>query len=141
MKPEVKQFSTTVGSQTYTFETGKLAGQAGGAVTFGSGDNIVFSTATMGGVREGIDYFPLSVDYEERMYAGGKIPGSFFRREGRAHTEAILTARLLFQYSFANGRSVPPFCVTSYCRCDNLLRSSASGGLVKVFMINLLYLK
>ena len=94
MKPEAKQFSTTVGSQTYTFETGKLAGQAGGAVTFGSGDNIVFSTATMGGVREGIDYFPLSVDYEERMYAGGKIPGSFFRREGRAHTEAILTARL-----------------------------------------------
>ncbi|HKJ37968.1 MAG TPA: polyribonucleotide nucleotidyltransferase, partial [Anaerolineales bacterium] len=94
MKPEVKQYSTTVGNQTYTFETGKLAGQAGGAVTFGSGDNIVFSTATMGGVREGIDYFPLSVDYEERMYAGGKIPGSFFRREGRAHTEAILTARL-----------------------------------------------
>ena len=94
MKPEVKQYSTTVGRQTYTFETGKLAGQAGGAVTFGSGDNIVFATATMGGVREGIDYFPLSVDYEERMYAGGKIPGSFFRREGRAHTEAILTARL-----------------------------------------------
>jgi polyribonucleotide nucleotidyltransferase len=94
MKPDVKQYSTTVGSQTYTFETGKLAGQAGGAVTFGTGDNIVFATATMGGVREGIDYFPLSVDYEERMYAGGKIPGSFFRREGRAHTEAILTARL-----------------------------------------------
>jgi polyribonucleotide nucleotidyltransferase len=94
MKPEVKQYSTTVGRQTYTFETGKLAGQAGGAVTFGTGDNIVFATATMGGVREGIDYFPLSVDYEERMYAGGKIPGSFFRREGRAHTEAILTARL-----------------------------------------------
>ncbi|HSG46029.1 MAG TPA: polyribonucleotide nucleotidyltransferase [Anaerolineales bacterium] len=94
MKPEVKQFSTTVGGQTYTFETGKLAAQAGGAVTFGTGDNIVFSTATMGGIREGIDYFPLSVDYEERMYAGGKIPGSFFRREGRAHTEAILTARL-----------------------------------------------
>ena len=94
MKPEAKQFSTTVGSQTYTFETGKLASQAGGAVTFRTGDNIVFATATMGGIREGIDYFPLSVDYEERMYAGGKIPGSFFRREGRAHTEAILTARL-----------------------------------------------
>ncbi|HEY5728583.1 MAG TPA: polyribonucleotide nucleotidyltransferase [Anaerolineales bacterium] len=94
MKPESKKYSTTVGNQTYTFETGKLAGQAGGAVTFGAGDNIVFATATMGGVREGIDYFPLSVDYEERLYAGGKIPGSFFRREGRAHTEAILTARL-----------------------------------------------
>ena len=94
MKPESKKYSTTVGNQTYTFETGKLAGQAGGAVTFGSGDNIVFATATMGDVREGIDFFPLSVDYEERLYAGGKIPGSFFRREGRAHTEAILTARL-----------------------------------------------
>ena len=94
MKPESKKYSTTVGNQTYTFETGKLAGQAGGAVTFGTGDNIVFATATMGGVREGIDFFPLSVDYEERLYAGGKIPGSFFRREGRAHTEAILTARL-----------------------------------------------
>jgi len=94
MKPESKKYSTTVGGQTYTFETGKLAGQAGGAVTFGSGDNIVFATATMGGVREGIDFFPLSVEYEERMYAGGKIPGSFFRREGRANTDAILTARL-----------------------------------------------
>ena len=94
MKPEVKQYSTTVGDQTFTFETGKLAAQAGGAVTIRVGDNIIFATATMGGVRDGIDYFPLSVDYEERMYAGGKIPGSFFRREGRAHTEAILTARL-----------------------------------------------
>ncbi len=94
MKPESKKFSTTVGTQTYTFETGKLAGQAGGAVTFGTSEAIVFATATMGGVREGIDFFPLSVDYEERLYAGGKIPGSFFRREGRAPTEAILTARL-----------------------------------------------
>jgi polyribonucleotide nucleotidyltransferase len=94
MKPESKKYSTTIGNQTYTFETGKLAGQAGGAVTFGTSENIVFATATMGGVRDGIDFFPLSVDYEERLYAGGKIPGSFFRREGRAHTEAILTARL-----------------------------------------------
>ena len=94
MKPESKKYSATVGTQTLTFETGKLAGQAGGAVTFGTNENIVFATATMGGVRDGIDFFPLSVDYEERLYAGGKIPGSFFRREGRAHTEAILTARL-----------------------------------------------
>ena len=53
-----------------------MAAQAGGAVTFGVEDSIVFAAATMGGVREGIDFFPLSVDYEERMYAGGKIPGS-----------------------------------------------------------------
>jgi polyribonucleotide nucleotidyltransferase len=94
MKPESKKYSTTVGTQTLTFETGKLAGQAGGAVTFGTSECIVFAAATMGGVREGIDFFPLSVEYEERLYAGGKIPGSFFRREGRASTESILTARL-----------------------------------------------
>lgn len=94
MKPETKTYTTTVGTQTVTFETGKLAGQAGGAVTARIGDSIVFASATMGGVREGIDFFPLSVEYEERLYASGKIPGSFFRREGRPGTEAILTARL-----------------------------------------------
>lgn len=94
MKPETKTYTTTVGDQTVTIETGKLASQAGGAVTIRLGDSIVFASATMGGVREGIDFFPLSVEYEERLYASGKIPGSFFRREGRPGTEAILTARL-----------------------------------------------
>lgn len=89
MKPESKRYTTTVGTRTVTFETGKLAGQAGGAVTVGIGDAIIFAAATMGGVREGIDFFPLSVEYEERLYAGGKIPGSFFRREGRPSTDAI----------------------------------------------------
>lgn len=94
MKPESKKYSTVIGNQTLTFETGKLAGQAGGAVTFGTSEAIVFAAATMGEVREGIDFFPLQVEYEERLYAGGKIPGSYFRREGRPSTEAILTARL-----------------------------------------------
>jgi polyribonucleotide nucleotidyltransferase len=94
MKPEVKRYSTVVGTRTFTFETGTLAAQAGGAVTFGVEDSIVFAAATMSGVREGIDFFPLSVDFEERMYAGGKIPGSFFRREGRASTDSILVSRL-----------------------------------------------
>ncbi len=94
MKPELKRYSATVGSRVHTFETGTLAAQAGGAVTFGVGESIVFAAATMGGVRDGIDFFPLSVDFEERMYAGGKIPGSFFRREGRASTDAILVSRL-----------------------------------------------
>jgi polyribonucleotide nucleotidyltransferase len=94
MKPEVKRYTAMVGSRDISIETGKLAAQAGGAVTVQLGDSIVFAAATMGGVREGIDFFPLSVDYEERMYAGGKIPGSFFRREGRPSTDAILTARL-----------------------------------------------
>jgi polyribonucleotide nucleotidyltransferase len=94
MKPELKRYSAVVGTRTFTFETGTLAAQAGGAVTFGVEDSIVFAAATMGGVREGIDFFPLSVDFEERMYAGGKIPGSFFRREGRASTDSILVSRL-----------------------------------------------
>ena len=120
MKPESKKYSTTVGSHVLTFETGKLAGQAGGAVTFGTPESIVFAAATMGGVREGIDFFPLSVEYEERLYAGGRIPGSFFRREGRPGTEAILTARLtdrplrpLFQDGMRNEVQVIMFSLSS----------------------------
>src|SRR6266498_3008614 len=120
MKPESKKYTATVGRNTLTFETGKLAGQAGGAVTFGTNEAIVFAAATMGGVREGIDFFPLSVEYEERLYAGGKIPGSFFRREGRPGTEAILTARLtdrplrpLFQHGMRNEVQVIMFSLSS----------------------------
>lgn len=95
MEPQARQFTTTVGDKSFTFETGKLAGQAGGAVTVQVGGTLVFASATMSSdVRPGIDFFPLTVDYEERMYAGGRIPGSFFRREGRPTEEAILTARL-----------------------------------------------
>jgi polyribonucleotide nucleotidyltransferase len=95
MKPESKQFQATIGSKVFTFETGKLAAQAGGSVTLRLGDTVMFAAATMSPeVRSGIDFFPLTVDYEERMYAGGRIPGSFFRREGRPTEEAILTARL-----------------------------------------------
>jgi polyribonucleotide nucleotidyltransferase len=84
MQPESKQVTATVGSHQITIETGKLAGQAGGSVTIRLGDSMIFAAATMANTaREGIDFFPLTVDYEERMYAGGRIPGSFFRREGR----------------------------------------------------------
>jgi polyribonucleotide nucleotidyltransferase len=120
MKPESKKYSATVGNQVVTFETGKLAGQAGGAVTFGTPESIVFAAATMGGVREGIDFFPLQVEYEERLYAGGRIPGSFFRREGRPGTEAILVARLtdrplrpLFQDGMRNEVQVIMFSLSS----------------------------
>ncbi len=95
MKPEAKQFQAVVGGKTVLFETGKLAGQAGGAVTVQLGETMIFAAATMSPeVRPGIDFFPLTVDYEERMYAGGRIPGSFFRREGRPSEDAILVARL-----------------------------------------------
>lgn len=96
MKPEVKQYTAMVGGKAVVFETGKLAGQAGGAVTIRLGDSLLFGSATMNNTpREGQDFFPLTVDYEERMYAGGRIPGSFFRREGRASTDAILVSRLV----------------------------------------------
>ncbi|MEA4812478.1 MAG: polyribonucleotide nucleotidyltransferase [Anaerolineaceae bacterium] len=94
MKPVARYFTTKIGDKEVTFETGRLARQAGGSVTLRQGDTIVFAAATMGGLREGQDFFPLTVDYEERMYAGGRIPGSFFRREGRPSTEATLVARL-----------------------------------------------
>jgi polyribonucleotide nucleotidyltransferase len=82
--------------RTLSFETGKLAGQADGAVVARLGDTVVLVTATAARkVREGADFFPLTVDIEERMYAAGKIPGSFFRREGRASDQAILTCRLI----------------------------------------------
>src|SRR5512138_591555 len=120
MTPELKRYTTTVGARSVTFETGKLAAQAGGAVTVGIGDAIIFAAATMGGVREGIDFFPLSVEYEERLYAGGKIPGSFFRREGRPSTDAILTARLtdrplrpLFQHGMRNEVQVMMFSLSA----------------------------
>lgn len=120
MKPDVKRYSATVGEHTITIETGKLAHQAGGAATIQLADSIVFAAATMGGVRDGIDFFPLSVEYEERLYAGGKIPGSFFRREGRPSTEAILTARLtdrplrpLFAHGMRNEVQVMMFTLSS----------------------------
>ncbi len=90
-----KLFTTRVGNNDVTFATGKLAELAGAAVTIRVGDCVLLATATMSKmVREGLDFFPLSVEYEEKMYAAGKIPGGFYRREGRPTTEAILTARL-----------------------------------------------
>jgi polyribonucleotide nucleotidyltransferase len=93
--------------KTLSFETGKLAQQSQGAVVAQIGDTTVLVTANAEKkVREGIDFFPLTVDVEERMYAAGKIPGSFFRREGRPTDNAILTCRLIdrpLRPSFAEG--------------------------------------
>jgi polyribonucleotide nucleotidyltransferase len=88
-------FEAMIGEQRIVVETGKLAQQASGAVTVRCGDTMLFTAVTMSrSVREGIDFFPLTVDYEARLYAAGRIPGSFFRREGRPGENAILTARL-----------------------------------------------
>ena len=82
------------GGRTLTLETGKLAGLAGGAVTLRYGDSMVLGTANRSEPRPGLDFFPLTVDFEERMYAAGKIPGGFIKREGRASEAATLAARL-----------------------------------------------
>ena len=83
-----------LGGRTLTLETGKLAGLAGGAVTARYGDSLVLGTANRSDPRPGLDFFPLTVDFEERMYAAGKIPGGFIKREGRSSEQAILAARL-----------------------------------------------
>ena len=86
----------TFAGRQLVVETGKLAGQASGSVTVTFGQTIILATATMSkGPRDGIDFLPLTVDYEERLYAAGKIPGSYQRREGRARDEAILSGRLV----------------------------------------------
>ncbi len=87
--------SVEIGGKEISFESGKLAKQADGAVVVRSGDTVVMGTAQgRTEAREGADFFPLTVDIEERMYAAGKIPGGFFKREGRPTERAILTARM-----------------------------------------------
>ena len=90
------QVSVQIGTQEISFETGHLAKQADGAVVVRGGDAMVLATAQgRAEAREGADFFPLTVDVEERMYAAGKIPGGFFKREGRPTERAILTARMI----------------------------------------------
>jgi polyribonucleotide nucleotidyltransferase len=91
---EVHEVSVEIGGRQIVFETGRLAKQASGAVLVAAGDTRVLSTATAGNLRD-IDFMPLTVDVEERMYAAGKIPGSFFKREGRAGESATLIARMI----------------------------------------------
>ena len=92
----VTNVTCEIGGKEIKFETGKLALQASGAVVVTSGEtNVLVTTVANKTVREGIDFFPLTVDVEERMYAAGKIPGGFFRREGRATENAILACRLI----------------------------------------------
>jgi polyribonucleotide nucleotidyltransferase len=90
----VTRVSVEIAGSEISFETGRMAKQASGAVVVRQGDTMVLSTATAGGQRD-VDFLPLTVDVEERMYAAGKIPGSFFKREGRSGEKATLTARMI----------------------------------------------
>src|SRR3954462_2089106 len=91
---EVHRVAVEIGGTEIAFETGKMAKQASGAVVVRQGDTMVLSTATAGNLRD-VDFLPLTVDVEERMYAAGKIPGSFFKREGRAGEKGTLVARMI----------------------------------------------
>jgi len=90
----VTTVSVEIRGSEISFETGRMAKQAGGAVVVRQGDTMVLATATVGNLRD-VDFLPLTVDVEERMYAAGKIPGSFFKREGRAGEKGTLTARMI----------------------------------------------
>ena len=92
----MQSFEMQLGGRTFTVETGKMAKQANGAVLVRYGETVVLVTATASDEpREGVDFFPLTVDYEEKMYAVGKIPGGFIKREGRPGESAILCSRLI----------------------------------------------
>ena len=130
---------TQIGSKPMILETGKFAEQAGGAVTVRYGDTVVLATATASKApREGIDFFPLTVDFEERLYAAGKIPGSFPRREGRPSEYGILTGRLvdrplrpLFPKGFRNDVQiiVTPLSADQENDADVLAINGASAAL------------
>ena len=90
-----EQVSLEVGGRTLTFETGKMARQAHGAVVARYGDTVILATACMDSKAAEKDFLPLTVDYREYTYAAGKIPGGFFKREGRPSEKEILTSRLI----------------------------------------------
>ena len=131
-------FQRDVGRDVVSIETGKLAQKANGSVVVSNGDNVLLVTATMANPREGIDFFPLTIDVEERHYARGKIPGSFFRREGRPSTFSILIARLtdrpirpLFPKGFRNEVQIiiTPLSLDMETPYDTLAVTAASAAL------------
>ena len=96
MSKEFKSFSMELAGRTLTVEIGRVCAQANGAALMHYGDTVVLSTATSSKQpREGIDFFPLSVEYNERQYAVGKIPGGFMKREGKPSENAVLTDRVI----------------------------------------------
>src|SRR5438034_11573105 len=128
-----------LGGRALAVQVGKLAKQAGGAVTLRVGDTIVLGVATMSeDERQGIDFFPLTCDYEERMYSVGKIPGGFYKREGRPGERGVLTSRLmdrplrpLFPYGMRNDVQVIalPMSVTMDNPPDIVAINAASAAL------------
>src|SRR5687767_6565926 len=137
MTDGVSRVSLEIGGTEIEFETGKLAKQASGSVVGTAGETQVLCTATAGNLREA-DFLPLTVDVEERMYAAGKIPGSFFKREGRPSEKGILTARMidrpirpLFPKGWHNETQIvaTPMCIDHVHPYDILAMNGASAAL------------
>jgi len=127
MKPEPQSVSVQLsGGKNITFETGKLAKQAHGSAVVRMADNVILATATANQEpREGIDFFPLTVDYREYTYAGGRIPGGFIKREGRPSEREILTSRQidrpirpLFPEGFRGETQIIAFCLSADTQND-----------------------
>src|SRR3954447_20771336 len=134
---EVHRVSVEVGGSEITFETGRLAKQASGSVVVSAGETMVLGTATAGNPRD-VDFLPLTVDVEERMYAAGKIPGSFFKREGRPSEKGILTARMIDRpirplfpkgWTYETQVVATPMCVDHVVPYDILAMNGASAAL------------
>ncbi|HVF53572.1 MAG TPA: polyribonucleotide nucleotidyltransferase, partial [Actinomycetota bacterium] len=122
MSLEATTVERKIGDQVFRFETGRLARLAGGAVLASVGESTVLATGTSSNPRGDADFFPLTIDVEERMYAAGKIPGGFFRREGRASEKAILNARLIdrpIRPAFPDGFRHEVHCVVTVMAVDN----------------------
>src|SRR5438445_4203765 len=122
MKPEATKISVEIaGGKQLSIETGKLAKQAGGSAVVRFGENVVFAAATSNPEpRTGIDFFPLTVDYREYTYAGGRIPGGFIKREGRMSEKETLTSRMidrpnrpLFPEGFRNETQIIAFVLSA----------------------------
>src|SRR5512134_3159127 len=134
---DVTRVSVDVGGEEISFETGKLARQASGAAVVRCGDTMVLCTATAGNDRD-VDFLPLTVDVEEKHYAAGKIPGSFFRREARSGEKATLTARMIDRpirplfpkgYHYETQIVATPFSVDGVNPYDILAMNGASAAL------------
>jgi polyribonucleotide nucleotidyltransferase len=91
----IEHVRETIGERELCIETGRMAKQAHGSVTISYGGTVLLVAAVQGPPREGIDFFPLTIEYREKTYAAGRIPGNFFRREGRPTEKEVLTARLV----------------------------------------------
>src|ERR671937_2126061 len=137
MSEAVSRVSVEIGGTEISFETGKMAKQASGSVVVKAGDTHVLCTATAGNLRD-VDFLPLTVDVEERMYAAGKIPGGFFKREGRPSEKGILTARMIDRpirplfpkgWTYETQIVATPMCIDHVNPYDVLAMNGASAAL------------